>query len=191
MRWNLTKESGRPLHENQTRWDKDKQESVPIIPRQTEVYCLCKYADDPTPFILIYNLDIDGWRDPDSEYTGSMPFDKVERWCLLSEIDDALEGKPEPMWCWEFGWSLANSAIPALERWIEKGVSYKYGMTPDEWKDVLKKIKTAFEISLSDLNGGLDDISDKEERMRVYEEHKQIRKEAFALMAEYYLDLWD
>ena len=30
-----------------------------------------------------------------------------------------------------------------------------------------------------------------EEHKSVLESHKRIRKEAFALMAEYYLDLWD
>lgn len=190
MRWNLTKESGRPLHEYQTRWDKEKQESVPIIPRQTEVYCLCKYADDPTPFILIYNLDIDGWRDPDSEYTGSMPFDKVEKWCHLSEIDDILEGKPDPMWCWEFGSTLAETAVPALDRWIEHGVSYVYGMTPEEWNGILKKIRDAFAEARDILDGGLDELS-TEEREKKLDEAECRRQEAFSLMAKYYLNMWD
>jgi hypothetical protein len=84
---------------------------------EKEVHCLCKYEDNPTQFVLIYNLGIDGWRDPDSEYSGSIIFDKVEKWCLLLDIDDVLEGKPESMWCWEFWWSLAKTAIPALEGW--------------------------------------------------------------------------
>lgn len=191
MKFNLTKEGGRPLHEVQMKWDKEKQESVLVVPQKKEVYCLCKYKDNPTPFVLIYNLDIDGWRVPNSEYSESMDFDKVEKWCLLSDIDDVLEGKPESMWCWEFGLSLAKTAIPALERWIEKGVSYKYGMKPEEWREILKKIKRGFEVSMSDLDGDLDNIGDLEERKRILEEHDAIRKEAFALMAEYYLDLWD
>lgn len=28
MRWNLIKESGRPLHEDQTRWDNEKHVNV-------------------------------------------------------------------------------------------------------------------------------------------------------------------
>lgn len=191
MRWNLTSEGGRPLHEDQTRWDKEKQESVLVIPRKSEILCLCKYADEENPFIMKYNLDIDGWVDTDSEYSGSMPFDKVEKWYPLSYIDDYLEGKPEPMWCWEFGSTLAETAIPALEQWIENGVSHPANMEPERWIEILTQIKNAFEISLSDFEGGMDDITDLEERKRVYEEHKQIRKEAFSLMAEYYLDLWD
>lgn len=75
--------------------------------------------------------------------------------------------------------------------WINSGVSYKYGMTPDAWKEILIKIKRGFEVSMSDLDGDLDDIVDLDERNRILEEHDAIRKEAFALMAEYYLDLWD
>lgn len=189
--WNLTSDGKRPLQDDQRKWDKDKQEFVPVIPRKSEILCLCKYVNEENPFIMKYNLDIDGWVDTDSEYTGSMPFDKVEKWYLLSDIDDYLEGKPEPMHCWEFGWYTAKRSIPALETWIKDGVSHPVDMEPEKWREILTQIKTAFEISLSDLDGGLDDISDKEERKRVYEEHKQIRKEAFALMAEYYLDLWD
>ena len=191
MEWKLTKEGGRPLHEDQMKWDKEKQESVLVVPQKKEVYCLCKYEDNPNPFVLIYNLDIDGWRDPNSEHSENMEFDKVEKWCLLSDIDDVLEGKPESMWCWEFGWSLAKTAIPALKRWIEKGVSYHPSMSPEEWREILTKIKQGFEVSLSDLNGDLDNINDLEERKCILEEHDSIRKEAFALMAEYYLDLWD
>ena len=191
MEWKLTKEGERPLHEDQMKWDKEKQESVLVIPQKKEVHCLCKYEDNPTPFVLIYNLDIDGWIDPDSEYSGSMKFDKVEKWCLLSDIDDYLEGKPEPMNCWEFGWYTAKRSIPALAKWIENGVSHHPSMTPDAWKEILTKIKRGFEVSLSDLDGELDAIVDLNERKRILEEHDVIRKEAFALMAKYYLDLWD
>ena len=41
-----------------------------------------------------------------------------------------------------------------------------------------------------DLDSGLD-IIDIQERDRLIKEHKQKIKEAFNLMAEYYLDLWD
>ena len=44
---------------------------------------------------------------------------------------------------------------------------------------------------MSDLDGDLDDIVEQDERNRILEEHNAIRKEAFALMAEHYLDLLD
>ena len=90
--WNLTSDGKRPLQKDQRKWDKDKQEFVPVIPRESEILCLCKYADEEYPFIMKYNLYVDGWVDTDSEYSGSMPFDEVEKWYPLSDIDDYLEG---------------------------------------------------------------------------------------------------
>ena len=190
MRWNLTKESGRPLHKDQRKWDKEKQESVLIDPQKKEVDCLVKtYGEHSYPTIMTYVLDRDCWVDYDSDR--NIPYHEVEKWQYLSHIDDMLEGKPEPMWCFEFGSTLADTAIPALKQWIEKGVSYHPSMSPDAWRNILTKIKQGFEVSLSDLDGGLDNILDLDERKRILEEHDAIRKEAFALMAEYYLDLWD
>ena len=190
LKWNITKESGRPLYKDQMIWDKDKQEAVLKEQQQNKVKCLCKLNSEEEPIILTYCLDKDKWF-YDYEQTYFIDYEEVEKWYPLSDITDYLDGKPEPMNCWEFGWYTAKRSIPALETWIENGVSYKYGMTPEKWKAILTKIKQGFEVSLSDLDGDLDNITDLEERKRILEEHDAIRKDAFALMAEYYLDLWD
>ena len=190
MEWNITKESGRPLHKDQMRWDSEKQKAVLKEQQQNKVKCLCVLNNEEEPIILTYCLDKDKWF-YDYEQTYFIDYEDVEKWYPLSDITDYLDGKPEPMSCWEFGWYTAKRSIPALETWIENGVSYKYGMTPEEWKAILTKIKQGFEVSLSDMDGGLENITDLEERKRILEEHDAIRKEAFALMAEYYLDLWD
>lgn len=97
-----------------------------------------------------------------------------------------LSGFPTPYSCWEFGCALAQFAIPALDVWIRKGVSYHPCMTPEEWHDVLGKIKCAFEVSLADMSGETDN-DDK----ALLEEHDRIREEGFSLLAEHYLHMWD
>ena len=189
MRWNITEECGRPICEEQIKWDNEKQEAVFIEP-QKEVDCLCvlKFTQHKEPITLTYVLDKDMWKTREGDY---IVFDAVEKWCLLSDISNMLDGKPEPLWCWEFGHTLADTAIPALDKWIQDGVSYVNGLTPEEWREILTKIKMAFEVSKSDLDGALDDIADIAERDRILKEHDKIREEGFSLMSKYYLDLWD
>ena len=107
-------------------------------------------------------------------------------WYPMDYIFCMLSGFPTPYSCWEFGCALAQFAIPALDVWIRKGVSYHPCMTPEEWHDVLRKIKRAFEVSLADMSGETED-DDK----ALLEEHDRIRKEGFALLAEHYLHMWD
>ena len=107
-------------------------------------------------------------------------------WYPMDYIFCMLSGFPTPYSCWEFGCALAQFAIPALDVWIRKGVSYHPCMTPEEWHDVLGKIKRAFEVSLADMSGETDNY-DK----ALLEEHDRIRKEVFALLAEHYLHMWD
>lgn len=117
---------------------------------------------------------------------GKVEAQDKDLWYPMDYVFSFLQGYPLPYSCWEFGQALAEFAIPALDVWIKNGVSYHPCMTPEEWHDVLGKIKRAFEVSLSDMSGETDD-NDK----ALWEEHKRIRKEGFALLAEYYLDLWD
>lgn len=199
LRWNITKESARPVHLLNNKPDQETRKLCLVKMTNTEedIKNLCHVTEfesiehklGANIRILCYDAEYDAWFDEADEKIGD--FYSVYAWYPLSYITDYLDGKPEPMNCWEFGWYTAKRSIPALETWIEKGVSYKYGMAPEDWKEILTKIKRGFEISMSDLDGDLDDIIDLDERKHILEEHDAIRKEAFALMAEYYLDLWD
>ena len=168
---------------------------IPCLVRYNQEKLKKHYGDDASlveNYInkLYYDPNTDSWFDADGNYQCDFESDDIEAYILLKELDSVLSGEPEALWCWAFGSTLADTAIPALEKWIAKGVSYNPRMSCEEWYAILKKILEAFRVCKSDIDGALDNLSD-EERMRSYEEHKQIRKEAFELMAEYYLDLWD
>ena len=175
MKWKLSSRE-KPIYENE-------ENSL------SEVECLCKKFNSDQPIIMTYVLGTDSWVDYNTNST--IKYNEVEKWVELSELNNLLEGKPEPMWCWEFGQTLAETAIPALDYWIKHGCSYEYGMTPESWKEVLEKIKTAFEVSLYDLNDSILDVPDIKERQRITEEHAQIRKDGFNLLADHWLDMWD
>lgn len=106
-----------------------------------------------------------------------------DKWYPMDYIFDMLDGIPTPYSCWEFGYALAEFAIPALDNWIKKGCSFDPTMTKEEWDIVRLKIKRAFEVSVEDMEGDPDDIT--------LSEHDKIREEGFSLMAKYYLSLWD
>lgn len=205
MQWVKIKDE----YDGEQYWNKRPYIKHPIDDEnQTEypkrIACLCKWNKDYLKVHygdgadllynqidkLWYDCDLDAWFGDEDTYLFDFESDNLDSYILLDELNDILDGKPESLWCWEFGSTLANTAIPALEKWIDKGVSYVYSMSPEEWRDILQKILEAFKICKSDLDGDLDDLP-IEERNRLFEEHKQLRKEAFALMAEYYLDLWD
>ena len=189
MKWNLTKESGRPLHEDQRKWDKEKQESVLIDPQKNEVDCLVKtYGEYSYPTIMTYVLDRDCWVDYDS--CRNIPYNEVEKWQYLSYIDDTLDGKPEPMWCWEFGSTLAENVIPALTHWINNGISYPRGMDHNMWKNILLKIRDSFVDTKKILDGDYDELSIEDRDAKISEAENN-RIVAFNLLAKHYLDLWD
>lgn len=177
MKWKLASEE-KPIYENE-------------VDHSNEVKCLCKLHNSDYKTILTYVLDKDEWLCDNEEPHYFMKYNDVDKWVKLSDLDDLLEGKPEPMWCWEFGQTLAETAVPALDHWIKHGCSYECGMTPESWKELLGKIKRAFEVSLYDLNDSVLDVPDVKERQRITEEHAKIRKEGFDLLAEHWLSMWD
>lgn len=189
MKWNLTKESGRPLRKDQRKWDKEKQESVLIDPQKNEVDCLVKtYGEHAYPTIMTYVLDRDCWVDYDSGR--NIPYHEVKKWQYLSHIDDMLEGKPEPMWCWEFGSTLAETAVPALDHWINNGISYPRGMDHNMWKNILLKIRDSFVETKKIFDGDYDELSIEDRDAKISEAENN-RIVAFNLLAKHYLDLWD
>ena len=138
--------------------------------------------------ILIYDYPTDSWIDENSLTIGK--YEAFYAWYPLEDLVGFLDKGYIPALSWEFGYTLSKLAVPSLQHWIDHGVSYTYDLSMDEWKGVLTKIKDAFQTIMIDLDSGLD-IIDTQERDRIIKEHKQKIKEAFSLMAEYYLDLWD
>lgn len=215
MQWVKIKD----VYEDEQGWGKRPYIKHPIDEEnetecQKRISCLCKwnkdhlrvhYGDNADLLYnqidkLWYDCDLDAWFGDEDNYLFDFESDNLDSYILLDELNNTLEGKPESCWCWDFGSTLAKTAIPALDRWIKEGYSHPCGMNEDDWQRVLEKIKHAFVLSLDDYNNDIavtPNMTDEEKQRvimeynAVLEEHKQLRKEAFALMADYYLDLWD
>ena len=145
---------------------------------------------------LNYNYDGEFWFYPSTADTPSAikrDVSDIESWVNIKDIDKHCKRDVDPDWCWEFGATLANTAIPALEHWIEHGVSYDPRCTPEEWNIILTKILDTFKLCKADLEGDSPDLESKdpEVREKAYEDHKQKRREGFQLLADYYLSMWD
>ena len=69
-------------------------------------------------------------------------------------------------------------------------MSYPYKLTYKQWNTILKKIHSAFVETQNEINGKYDDLS-MDERLAKSENNKKLRRTAFRLMADYYMDLWD
>ena len=118
-------------------------------------------------------------------YCGAEPYiyteiDPVEYWQYLDEVDGYLTHGYDSSWCWEFGSTLADVAVPALTKWIDNGVSYVYGMTPEEWKEILKKIRDSFAEAKKILDGEYDHLS-ANDREFIIDEAEKKRNVAFSL----------
>ncbi len=215
MQWIKIKDE----YDGEQYWNKRPYIKHPIDEEdQTEypkrIACLCKwnkdylkvhYGDDADLLYnqidkLWYDCDLDAWFGDEDNYLFDFESDNLDAYILLDELNNTLDGKPEPLWCWEYGDTLAKTSVKALDKWIKEGYSHPCGVDEDAWKTILETIKHAFEVSIEDFNNDVaitPEMSDDEkqriikEHKAVLESHKQIRKEAFALMAEYYLDLWD
>ena len=145
---------------------------------------------------LNYNYDDQFWYYPSTDETPTAikkDVSDIEYWVNIKDIDKNCNNDLDSGWYWDFGATLANTAIPALEHWIEHGVSYDPNCTPEEWKAILTKILDTFKLCKADLDGDGSDLESKdpEVRKKAYEDHKQKRREGFQLLADYYLSMWD
>lgn len=145
---------------------------------------------------LNYNYDDQFWYYPSTDETSTAikkDVSDIEYWVNIKDIDKYCANDLDSGWYWDFGTTLANTAIPALEHLIEHGVSYDPNCTPEEWKAILTKILDTFKLCKADLDGDSSDLEnpDLEVRNKAYEEHKQKRREGFQLLADYYLSMWD
>jgi len=145
---------------------------------------------------LNYNYDGEFWFYPSTADTPSAikkDVSDIEYWVNVKDIDRHCKMDLDPEWCWDFGATLADHAIPALELWIKDGVSYDPSCTPEEWKAILTKILDTFKLCKADFDGDSPDLMDKDPEVvkKAYEEHKQKRREGFQLLADYYLSMWD
>jgi hypothetical protein len=83
-----------------------------------------------------------------------------------------------------------DMAIPALTLWIDKGISHPADIEFDTWKDMLRRVRDAF-IATDYL------YSDEYEKLSSEDKEKKcnsalaLRREAFQILADHYLDLWD
>lgn len=159
------------------------------------VKCLVKLASGDI-VRLNYNYDGEFWFYPSTADTPSAikrDVSDIVSWVNINEVDKYCSKDVDPDWCWEFGSTLADHAIPALEYWIEHGISYSPDCTPEEWKAILTKILDTFKLCKADLDGDSPDLEspDFDVRQKAYEEHKQKRREGFQLLADYYLSMWD
>lgn len=214
MKWSKIKENNewgaRPYikHPIDEEENHEYELKIPCLVKYTEDYVKGIYGDNIKLNLShyihkwFYDVDSDSWYDDNNKYVCQFETDNViESYILLDEIDRMLSGVPEPLWCWEYGYTLAETSIPALAKWIEYGYSYPQNISLESWKEILNKIKYAFEVSLDDFNyDNMDWVNakSKEEKSNLLkekedklEEHKKIRKEAFELLAEYYMDMWD
>ena len=215
MQWIKIKDE----YDGEQYWNKRPYIKHPIDDENQTEYpkrmaCLCKwnkdylkvhYGDDANLLYnqidkLWYDCDLDAWFGDEDNYLFDFESDNLDAYILLDELNDTLDGNPESCWCWSYGETLARTSIKALDRWINDGYSHPVGVDEDAWKAILETLKHAFEVSIEDIENDIaitPEISEDEkqkvikEHKTVLEKHKQLRKEAFALMAEYYLDMWD
>ena len=83
-----------------------------------------------------------------------------------------------------------DRAIPALTLWIEKGISHPADIEFDTWKDMLRKVRDAF-VATDYLYSDEYESLSSEDKKNKCDVALALRKEAFQILADRYLDLWD
>ena len=142
---------------------------------------------------LNYNYDDEFWYYPSTDETPTAikkDCSDIVAWVNCKEVDKDLNCNADRDWAWSFGTSLMNKAIPALDLWIDEGITHPVDMSSRTWKETLKKIRDAFVATKYLYSNEFDSLS-QEDKEKKYNEALEIRKESFQIMAERYLDLWD
>lgn len=108
---------------------------------------------------------------------------------------------------WNMNLWFVNGAVPILEHWIEHGVTYPEGKTPDEWKAILTEMMEGFKLYKTCHNGegillpeenwttvkssfGLGTYINKH-RYNLTEEEQAKLSRSLDLFKEYFHTLWD
>lgn len=141
---------------------------------------------------LNYNCDGEYWFYPSTNETPTAikkDCSDIVAWVNCKEVDKNLDGIDREF-AWNFGTALMDKAIPALNLWIDKGVSHPADIEFDTWKEMLRKIRNAFVATKYLYSDEFERLS-QEDKEKKYNEALKMRKESFQIMAEYYLDLWD
>ena len=151
------------------------------------ISCLVKLSDNNI-CILDYYPESNKWclQNSDVQFNNS----EILYWTFIKNVDDELSGKPDKEWCFDYNKKLTDISVESFAYWIKNGMSYPYKLTYKQWNTILKKIHSAFIETQNEINGKYDDLS-MDERLAKSENNKKLRRTAFRLMADYYMDLWD
>ena len=142
---------------------------------------------------LNYNYNDEFWYYPSTDETPTAikkDCGDIVAWVDCKEVDKDLNCNADRDLAWNFGTEWMDRAIPALNLWIDKGISHPADLEFDTWKSMLIKIRDAFVATDYIYSDEYDKLSleDKEKKCNIA---LALRKEAFKILAERYLDLWD
>lgn len=142
---------------------------------------------------LNYNNNDEFWYYPntdDTPYAIKRDCSDIVAWINCKEVDKDLECGADRNLVWNFGAELMDRAIPALTLWIDKGISHPANIEFDTWKGMLRKVRDAFAATDYLYSDEYENLSseDKEKKCNFA---LALRREAFQILADHYLDLWD
>lgn len=114
----------------------------------------------------------------------------IVAWVNCKDVDKDLNCNADRDLAWSFGSELADRAIPALNLWIDEGKSHPADIELDTWKDMLRKVRDAFVATKYISSDEYDRLPSKDQEKK-RNTALALRKEAFQILADHYLDLWD
>jgi hypothetical protein len=145
------------------------------------VRCLVK----TTSFGMItldYNVDTEKWYNVISKEEFTF-VEGIERWALCSDIERSFKNGSEVVWYF-FSDSFAEAIINSMNHLMNDRISEIPFMSDEEWNSILTKIRDNFQYTL-------DLISDESYDDLSADRAKELRKEAFDLINEYYDYFYD